>query len=77
MLYFLISILVLALLLFFPISKMIWVLSVRRLQRKQNRELSPAEIEGQHGRARFIAVFVALSFSFIFNLNLLGWPVHG
>ncbi|WP_455223041.1 hypothetical protein [Kaarinaea lacus] len=77
MMYFTLSVLVLALLLFFPISKLIWVISVRRLQRKLNTTLEEKELHGQLTRARFIAVFVALIFSFLFNLNLLGWPAHG
>ncbi|WP_455206675.1 hypothetical protein [Kaarinaea lacus] len=77
MTYFALSVLVLALLLFFPISKLIWVMSVRRLQRKLNTTLEENEIQGQLNRARFIAVFLAVLFSFLFNLNLLGWPAHG
>ncbi len=71
-LYQLFSILLLAVLLFFPISKMIWVLSVRRLQRKLGKEPSQPEIKGQLQRARFIAVFVALIFSYLFNSAILG-----
>ena len=70
--YFYISFLVLALLLFFPASKMIWVLSVRRLQRKTGRELTPEEIAGQKRRARFIAVLLVAVFSWFFNMQLLG-----
>jgi len=77
MMYFTLSVFVLALLLFFPISKLIWVMSVRRLQRKLNSTLEEKELQGQLNRARFIAVFVSLLFSFLFNLNLLGWPTHG
>ncbi len=106
--YFSFSVGILALLLFFPLSRLIWVLSVRRLQRRRAMEtsssrgtatmppqpieppaadrtapdwtaqaLSPAEIAGQLNRARFLAVFVSLAFSFLFNLQLLGWPGHG
>jgi hypothetical protein len=77
MLYFLLSVLVLAALLFFPISKLIWVFSVRRLQRKLNRELNQTEIAGQMTRARFISIFVSLLFSYLFNLNMIGIPTHG
>ena len=75
--YFFLSVLVLAALLFFPISKLIWVFSVRRLQRKLNRELNQTEIAGQMTRARFISIFVSLLFSFLFNLNMFGIPTHG
>ena len=65
-----VSVLVLAALLFFPISKIIWVLSLRRLQRKLGRDLSPEEIAGQRRRARVIAVVVALPFAYLFTLNV-------
>ena len=77
MLYFLLYVVVLALLLFFPISKLIWVFSVRRLQRKLKRELNETEIAGQMSRARFLSVFMSLLFSFLFNLNLMGLPTNG
>ena len=77
MLYFLLSVVVLAVLLFFPISKLIWVFSVRRLQKKLNRELNEEEIAGQMTRARFLSVFVSLVFSYLFNLNMIGLPTNG
>ncbi len=77
MLYFLVSVLVLAVLLFFPISKLIWVMSVRRLQRKLDRELNEAELAGQMTRARFISIFISLLFSYLFNLQLIGLPANG
>jgi hypothetical protein len=77
MVYFTVSVLVLAALLFLPVSRMIWVLSVRRLQRKLNVELAHDGVRGQLARARFLAVLVSLLFSFLFNLNLLGIPGHG
>ncbi|MEN8800377.1 MAG: hypothetical protein ABF297_00150 [Thiogranum sp.] len=70
--YFYFSVLILAILLFLPVSKMIWVISVRRLQRKSGRELSTAEIEAQKRRSRFIALFLLLPFSWFFNYGLLG-----
>jgi heme/copper-type cytochrome/quinol oxidase subunit 2 len=70
--YFIVSVLILAALLFIPVSKLLWVLSVRRVQRRENRELSQAELDGQLARARFISVIVVLIFSFLFNYSLLG-----
>ena len=77
MLFFLVSVIVLAVLLFIPVSKLIWVISVRRLQRKLNRELNETELAGQMTRARFISIFVSLLFSYLFNLNLIGLPTDG
>jgi hypothetical protein len=75
--YFVVSSLVLAALLFFPISKMVWVLSVRRLERRLGTELTDVERQGQLARARFIAVFVSLIFALLFNYNLIGIPSYG
>nr|VFJ73784.1 MAG: hypothetical protein BECKFW1821C_GA0114237_105426 [Candidatus Kentron sp. FW] len=66
------SVIILALLLFFPVSRLMWVLSVRRLERKLGRETTDQERHGQLSRARFLAVFVVLLFSFLFNYHLLG-----
>nr|VFJ50093.1 MAG: hypothetical protein BECKDK2373C_GA0170839_10282 [Candidatus Kentron sp. DK]VFJ54405.1 MAG: hypothetical protein BECKDK2373B_GA0170837_104626 [Candidatus Kentron sp. DK] len=65
------SVVILALLLFFPVSKLVWVLSVRRLERRLGRETTDAERRGQLSRARFLAIFVVLVFSFLFNYRLL------
>ena len=77
MLLFTFSVALLALLLFFPISKLVWVLSVRRLQSKRQRELSQEEINGQLARARFISLLIALLFSILFNINSIGFPGYG
>jgi len=70
-LYLWISVLVLAVLLFFPVSKMIWMMSCRRLNRKLDRELTDSEMQGQKQRARVITVVVVLVFSYFFNASLL------
>ena len=69
--YQLISTLLLAALLFIPVSKIIWAMSVRRLQRKLNHELSHAQAQAQLKRARFIALFIVLLFSYLFNSSLM------
>ena len=71
MFYYYASVLVLAGLLFFPVSKLTWVLSVRRLERRLKRETSASERQGQLARARFLAVFAVLIFSLLFNYHLL------
>ncbi len=75
-LYSLFSILLLAGLLFFPVSKLILLFSARRLQRRLQRELEPSEMAGQRRRARLIAAVVVLVFSYLFNISLLG-KLHG
>jgi hypothetical protein len=70
--YLLLSIIVLSLLLFPFVTRLIWVLSVRRLQRKLARELDEVELKGQLQRARIISLLSVLFFSFLFNVSLLG-----
>jgi len=77
MLNFIVWVVLLAALLFWPMSKLIWVMSVRRLQRKLARELDEQEIAGQMNRARVISVFVSLLFSFLYNLSTIGLPESG
>ncbi|MCW8906306.1 MAG: hypothetical protein OQL28_03575 [Sedimenticola sp.] len=62
----------LALLLFLPVSNLVWVGSVRRLQRKLHRQLNTDELQGQKRRARFISLLLVLPFSWLFNLYLVG-----
>ncbi|MCB1763315.1 MAG: hypothetical protein KDI27_09285 [Gammaproteobacteria bacterium] len=64
------SVLVLALMLFFPVSKLIWVLSIRRLERRQGQRLNPEEANGELARARFIAMLLVCVFSWLFTLQL-------
>ena len=77
MLIFILWVVLLAALLFWPMSKLVFVLSVRRLQRKLGRELDAGEIAGQLNRARVIGVFVSLIFSYLYNLSTIGLPGSG
>jgi len=70
-LYFTLSVIILTALLFFPISKLIWVLSVRRLEKKTQQTLSDAEKWQQLKRARVIALLIAFIFSLFFNIHSL------
>ena len=65
------SSLVLAALLYRPVGKLIWVLSVRRLERKLGRSSEEAERERLRGRSRVIAGFVAVVFALLFTRILL------
>ncbi len=77
MLNFTLWVLLLAALLFWPMSKLVFVFSVRRLQRKLARELDRREIAGQLKRARIISVFVSVLFSYLYNLSTIGMPGGG
>ena len=64
--------LALSVVLFFPVSKLIWGFSIRRLAHKLGRPLEDNELEGQRRRANFISVIVVTIFAFLFNFNVFG-----
>ena len=65
------STLILAALLFFPVTKVIWAMSSRRLHRRLGRELTEDELKGQLQRARVVAIVLVLLFSYLFNSRLM------
>ncbi len=69
--YYVISVIILALLLYYPVNKMIFVLSVRRLERKIGKHLNDDQKNGQLNRSRFISIILILFFSCLFNINIL------
>jgi len=75
--FFVLSVAVLAALLFVPVSRIIWVLSVRRMEGKRGEALSEPQRLGQLRRARVIALLVVLGFSVLFNLTTVGVPGNG
>ena len=77
MVAFILWVLLLAGLLFWPMNKLVFVLSVRRLQRKLARALDSTEVAGQMNRARVISVFVSVLFSYLYNLSTIGMPTGG
>ena len=68
---------VLAALLFVPVTRLIWVMSVRRLERKRGEALPDAERKGQLQRARIVALLIVIFFSIVFNLATVGAPGRG
>lgn len=75
--FFTLSVVVLAALLFLPVSRLVWVLSVRRLERKTGTVLDETERAGQLRRARLVALILVILFSLLFNLTILGAPGRG
>ena len=69
--YYLLSVIILTLLLYYPVNKLIFVLSVRRLEKKTGKNLSNMEKSGQLKRSRFISIILILIFSCLFNINIL------
>ena len=68
--FFLAGIVLLSIALYFPVNKLVWVLSVRRLERKYKKKLTDVERKLQLNRARFISIILVLIFSYFFNLKL-------
>jgi Na+-translocating ferredoxin:NAD+ oxidoreductase RnfD subunit len=64
----------LTVMLFFPVSKLVWTLSIRKQEKKLNRKLDEAEVTGQLQRARFITFFLVVIFALLFNGNIFGFP---
>lgn len=75
--YYWLSVAVLAALLYWPVAKLVWVLAVRRLERKLAQPLTDAERLGQLNRARFLAIVVTVIFSALFNYQLLDMGRYG
>jgi hypothetical protein len=75
--HYIVSVAVLAGLLFWPVSKLVWVMSVRRLERRLGQPLSEQERQGQLNRARFLALVLCVAFSALFNYQLLDTASYG
>jgi hypothetical protein len=69
--YYLISVILLIVLLFYPVNKLIFVLSIRRLEKKIGKSLNKEEKSGQLKRSRFISLVLLIIFSCLFNINLI------
>ena len=57
--------------LWWPVGRLVWVLSVRRLERRLGKALGAAERASQRRRAWVLATPIALAFAALFNLRLL------
>ena len=75
--FYWLSVVVLAALLFLPVTKLVWALSVRRLERRRGVPLNDQERAGQLNRARFLAALLCVAFSALFNYQILDMSAHG
>lgn len=74
---YLIWVVVLAGLLFYPVSKLVWTLSVRRYEKRASRQLTEEEVQGQKRRAWIITFFLVVIFSLLFNMHHLTLTPRG
>ena len=69
--YYILCVVLLSALLYFPVNKLILVLSIRRLEKKIGQSLSDDERKNQLNRSRFISIILILIFSCLFNIEFL------
>ena len=69
-LYFYLSVLVLSAALYIPVNKLIWVLSVRRIEKKSKSKLNEYQRNLQKNRSRFISILLVFIFSYLFNIQI-------
>ena len=69
-LYFYLSVLVLSAALYIPVNKLIWVLSVRRIEKKSKSKLNEYQRNLQKNRSRFISSLLVFIFSYLFNMQI-------
>ena len=68
--FYIFSVIILVILLYIPVNKMIYILSVRRLSKKMNSNLSETQLKGQLNRSRFITIILLCLFSCLFNFKI-------
>ncbi len=61
----------LAVALYFPVGRFIWVKLVRRLEKKLERDATSEERQAARRRTRFISGLIVIVFAFLFNKALL------
>ena len=71
MVWFVLTTGLLAAALWIPVSRLVWTLSVRRLERRTQRRLDAAGLAGQKRRACVVAFLVVVPFALLFNFWLL------
>ena len=69
-LFFYLSVLVLSAALYIPVNKLIWVLSVRRIEKKSKSKLNEYQRNLQKNRSRFISILLVFIFSYLFNIQI-------
>ena len=69
--FYILNVIILSLLLYYPVNKLIFVLSVRRLEKKTGNQLNNTQKSGQLRRSRFISIFLIITFSCLYNINIL------
>ena len=61
----------LAVALYFPVGRFIWVKQVRRLEKKLQRDATGEERDALRRKTRMVSVLIVIVFAFLFNKTLL------
>ena len=67
--FYILNVFLLSVLLYFPVNKLIYVLSVRKLEKKASSKLTNIELKGQLIRSRFISIILVVLFAVLFNFK--------
>lgn len=65
------SAIVLALALYYPVTRFVWVIRVRRFERKNDRQTTAEERQLVLRQSRFISIPIVLFFAFLFTRTLI------
>ena len=70
LLWYWVSSLILAVLLYFPASRVVWVMRVRRMERRLKRTTTDEERMRERRESNLIAGVIVITFSFLFNRTI-------
>ena len=70
LLWYWVSSLILAGLLYYPASRVVWVLRIRRLERRLKRTTTEEERLRERRKANMVAGFIVITFAFLFNRTI-------
>ena len=62
----------LAILLYFPVHRLIWVMRVRKVEARTGAKATEEEAAALRLRTRLVAGFIVLTFAYLFNHVVLG-----
>jgi len=61
----------LSLALYYPVTRFVWVIRVRRFEKKNDRQTTAEERQVLLRQSRFISILVVLLFAFLFTRTLI------
>lgn len=65
------SAVVLAVVLYYPVTKFVWVIRVRRFEKKNDGKSTEEDRQRHLRQARFISILIVLLFAFIYTRTLI------